>query len=79
TYHALHQGRVEYTLITPGSPPFIENKVMGSADETRQLTAGSCVWKMSRLLPEELMQEKPEEEKQNLGCLITEVVVPGFA
>ena len=25
--HVLHQGRAEYTLITPGSPPKIEKKV----------------------------------------------------
>ena len=27
TMHVLHQGRAEYTLITPGSPPRIERKV----------------------------------------------------
>ncbi|KAJ6499577.1 RmlC-like cupin domain-containing protein [Mycena vitilis] len=79
TYHILHQGRAEYTLITPGNPPTIEKKVMGTgAGETRQLTVGSGVWKMSRLLPEDLKRAKTDEEVRNLGCLITEVVVPGF-
>lgn len=26
--HVLHQGRAEYTLITPGNPPRVEKKVM---------------------------------------------------
>ncbi|KAJ7684582.1 RmlC-like cupin domain-containing protein [Mycena polygramma] len=79
TYHVLHQGRAEYTLITPGSPPTIEKKIIGSGPgETRQLLVGTGVWKMSKLLPEDIMQAKTEEEKRNLGCLITEVVVPGF-
>lgn len=33
---------------------------------------------MSRLLPEDVVKAKTDEEKRNLGCLITEVVVPGF-
>ncbi|KAJ6590509.1 RmlC-like cupin domain-containing protein [Mycena vulgaris] len=79
TYHVLHQGRVEYTLITPGSPPTVEKKVMGTGvGEMRQLLVGTGVWKMSRLLPADLAEAKTEEEKRNLGCLITEVVVPGF-
>ncbi|KAJ7136104.1 RmlC-like cupin domain-containing protein [Mycena epipterygia] len=79
TYHILHHGRAEYTLITPGSPPTVEKKVMGTGEnETRQLFVGTGVWKMSRILPEDLQTAKTEEEKRNLGCLITEVVVPGF-
>ncbi|KAF7350524.1 Cupin-5 domain-containing protein [Mycena venus] len=79
TYHVLHQGRVEYTLITPGTPPIIEKKVMGTgSNELRQLIVGTSVWKMSRILPEDLMQAKTDEDRRNLGCLITEVVVLGF-
>ncbi|KAJ7915510.1 RmlC-like cupin domain-containing protein [Mycena leptocephala] len=79
TYHILHQGRVEYTLIAPGNPPTIEKKIMGlGPNETRQLLVGTGVWKMSRLLPEDVRQAKTEEDKKNLGSLITEVVVPGF-
>ncbi|KAJ6463997.1 RmlC-like cupin domain-containing protein [Mycena sanguinolenta] len=79
TYHVLHQGRVEYTLITPGNPPTVEKKVMGTGpNETRQLLVGTGVWKMSKLLPDDLAKAKTDEEKKNLGCLITEVVVPGF-
>ncbi|KAJ7484665.1 RmlC-like cupin domain-containing protein [Mycena latifolia] len=80
TYHVLHQGRVEYTLLTPGTPPTVERRVMGTGEgETRQLLVGTGVWKMSRLLPQDLAKTKTEEDKRNLGCLITEVVVPGFA
>ncbi|KAJ7207047.1 RmlC-like cupin domain-containing protein [Mycena pura] len=79
TYHVLHQGRVEYILITPGTPPTIERKILGPGPkETRQLFVGSNVWKMSRLLTSDLKQAKTEEDKRNLGCLITEIVVPGF-
>lgn len=75
----MHQGRVEYTLIAPGNPPTIEKKIMGlGPNETRQLLVGTGVWKMSRLLPEDVRQAKTEEDKKNLGSLITEVVVPGF-
>ncbi|TFK32558.1 RmlC-like cupin domain-containing protein [Crucibulum laeve] len=77
TYHVLHHGRAEYTLITPGSPPTVEKKVMGTnvtAGETRLLLVGTGIWKMSRLLPEDLADDKRDNE----GCLITEVVVPGF-
>ncbi|KAF5346438.1 hypothetical protein D9757_014706 [Collybiopsis confluens] len=82
TYHVLHQGRAQYTLIYPPSesnpgPPRIERHIMGSntsAGETRLLLVGTGVWKMSQLLPD-LGSESTEPD---YGCLITEVVVPGF-
>jgi len=78
TYHVLHQGRAEYTLIS-GNPPTVEKKVMGTGvNETRMLLVGTGVWKMSKLLAEDLEHATTEEDKKNLGCLITEVVVPGF-
>ncbi|KDQ09149.1 hypothetical protein BOTBODRAFT_165186 [Botryobasidium botryosum FD-172 SS1] len=84
TYHALHQGRAEYTLITPGadgSPPKVEKKVMGTntaEGEVRMLYVGAGVWKMSRLLPEDMALGTTPDRKDKVGCLITEVVVPGF-
>lgn len=81
TYHVLHQGRAEYTLITPGNPPTIEKKIIGAntaAGETRLLLVDTGVWKMSRILPEDLAAAKTDEQRKNVGCLITEVVVPGF-
>ncbi|KIY73580.1 hypothetical protein CYLTODRAFT_434221 [Cylindrobasidium torrendii FP15055 ss-10] len=77
TYHVLHHGRAEYTLIHPTSPPRIEKVVMGedvSKGETRLLLVGTGVWKMSKLLPVDLAMG----DKNTTGCLITEVVVPGF-
>ncbi|KAJ7363752.1 RmlC-like cupin domain-containing protein [Mycena albidolilacea] len=80
TYHVHHQGRAEYTLITPrpGQKPLIERKIIGpnaANGETRQLLVGTGVWKMSRLLEADL-EDKLTGDKA--GCLITEVVVPGF-
>ncbi|OJT10828.1 hypothetical protein TRAPUB_12640 [Trametes pubescens] len=82
TMHVLHQGRAEYTLITPGSPPTIEKKVMGPnvhAGELLQLLVPTGVWKMSRLLQEDLDAASSNASQERCGCLITEVVFPGFA
>ncbi len=77
TYHVLHRGRAEYTLIHPpegGEPPRVETKIIGTnAGETRLLLVGTGVWKMSRLLTEDVENAKTEEQKARLGCLITEV------
>lgn len=81
TYHVLHQGRAEYTLIHPTSPPRIETKIMGDnvvAGETRMLLVDTGVWKKSRILPDDIKAAQTEEQKERVGCLITEVVVPGF-
>lgn len=79
TYHVLHQGRAEYTLITPTFPPTIEIKVMGTnPGEQRQLLVGTGVWKRSRILPEDRALAKTTADQDKVGCLITEVVVPGF-
>ncbi|SRR6266404_5349861 len=79
--HVHHTGRAEYTLITPspekGVLPTIKRVVMGpdvSAGEQRQLLVGTGVWKMSRLMDEDL--KGPHLERT--GCLVTEVVIPGF-
>ncbi|KAF7972287.1 hypothetical protein HWV62_42820 [Athelia sp. TMB] len=84
TYHVLHQGRAEYTLITPSSspnsPPTITRVTMGAdpaRGEVRQLLVPTNVWKMSRIPPADL-ECATQEEKDKTGCLITEVVVPGF-
>ncbi|CDO74400.1 hypothetical protein BN946_scf184392.g11 [Trametes cinnabarina] len=82
TMHVLHQGRAEYTLITPGSPPIIERKIMGpniNARELLQLLVPTGIWKMSRLLPEDLVSTSEDKSGDEWGCLITEVVFPGFA
>jgi predicted cupin superfamily sugar epimerase len=81
TYHVLHQGRAEYTLITPGNPPVIEKKVMGTnvkAGEQRQLFVGTGVWKMSRIPLGDLEAAKTSQDEDRTGCLITEIVTPGF-
>ena len=63
----------------PGGAPKIEVKVMGiDPGEHRQLLVGTGVWKKSRILPEDVALGKSDEDKDRVGCLITEVVVPGF-
>ena len=81
TYHVLHHGRAEYTLITPGSPPTVERRVMGtdvSAGETRLLVVGTGIWKRSSLLAADLAVVAASTDEESTHCLITEVVVPGF-
>jgi hypothetical protein len=66
TYHVLHQGRAEYTLIHPTSPPKIEKAVMGtdaSKGEVRQLLVGTGVWKMSRIPMEDVRAAQTAEER----------------
>jgi predicted cupin superfamily sugar epimerase len=46
--------------------------------ESRQLLVGTGVWKRSRILPEDRALVKTPQDKEKIGCLITEVVVPGF-
>ncbi|CCM01057.1 uncharacterized protein FIBRA_03105 [Fibroporia radiculosa] len=87
TMHVLHQGRAEYVLITPGSPPRVEKKVMGPnihSGEVLQLLVPSGVWKMSRLLADDISASnatgsQSASTRDSVGCLITEVVFPGFA
>ena len=56
--------------------------VMGpdtSRGEVRQLYVESGVWKMSRLLEEDVREVREGlASSESVGCLITEVVVPGF-
>ena len=50
------------------------------AGEVLQLLVGSGVWKMSRLLEDDIAATiSNEDAKDHCGCLITEVVFPGFA
>ncbi|KAF9258500.1 hypothetical protein L218DRAFT_964417 [Marasmius fiardii PR-910] len=77
SYHIHHQGRMEYTLITPGSPPKIEKKILGTDianGESRLIVADAGVWKFARLLPDDLKDENRARE----GCLMTMLLVPGF-
>lgn len=85
TMHVLHQGRATYTLIHPpkaaGESPRVEKITMGTntaAGEVRQLLVGNA-WKMSEIPDEDLAQVAAGKvSKDEVGCLITEVVVPGF-
>ena len=75
-----HQGRMEYTLITPitGASPKIETRVLGldtAKGESRMIVVDPGVWKFARLLPEDLVDDVKAKE----GCLMTMLLVPGFS
>lgn len=81
TFHTHHAGRALYTLVrpssTPGQAPEIKHVTMGEAlekGEVRQLVVEGGWWKASEIPPEDL-KDGTDEEK--VGCLISEVVVPG--
>ncbi|KAG8952822.1 hypothetical protein FRC04_003747 [Tulasnella sp. 424] len=83
TMHVLHQGRSRYTLIAPNHSggPSVSYTTMGadvSVGERRQLFVGSNVWKMSRIPEEDLAFATKNGVEESVGCLITEVVSPGF-
>ncbi|GAA5841470.1 hypothetical protein JCM11251_007150 [Rhodosporidiobolus azoricus] len=85
TFHTLHQGRARYTLIKPlppsapeGAVPEIKHVVMGadsSKGEVRQLVVEGGWWKASEIPTDDLAQGDPD----TTGCLISEVVTPGFS
>jgi len=85
TMHIHHQGRAKYTIIYPPSATNprvrVETVVMGtdvSKGETLQLLVGNA-WKMSMIPEEDLTAlENGRVSPESVGCLITEVVVPGF-
>ncbi|KZT37136.1 hypothetical protein SISSUDRAFT_884868 [Sistotremastrum suecicum HHB10207 ss-3] len=80
TMHVLQEGRVRYTLISPGKEDGsakVEYVTLGTnaaKGEVRQLMVEGDVWKMSAIPQEDLGKGDPE----HVGCLITEVVTPGF-
>ncbi|GAA5928251.1 hypothetical protein JCM1841_001752 [Sporobolomyces salmonicolor] len=82
TFHLHHQGRARYTLVKPtpsgsSEPPEIKHVVMGTDSakgEVRQLLVEGGWWKASEI-PEDDLEGA---EKDAVGCLISEVVVPGF-
>ncbi|GAA5838874.1 hypothetical protein JCM5353_001059 [Sporobolomyces roseus] len=82
TYQLHHAGRALYTLLRPsdkkGEKPLIKQVVMGDSielGEVRQLIVGGGWWKASELPEEDLAGH---EDGERIGCLISEVVVPGF-
>ncbi|GHJ87444.1 hypothetical protein NliqN6_3846 [Naganishia liquefaciens] len=84
TFHVHHSGRSLYTLIKPPSSaserPLVKRVVMGSnlaAGELLQLYVPGGWWKASEI-PAEDLQDVEEEQKDRVGCLISEVVCPGW-
>ncbi|GAA5863157.1 hypothetical protein JCM1840_002489 [Sporobolomyces johnsonii] len=85
TFHLHHQGRALYTLVKPTPPgsseaPQIKRVVMGTDSakgEVRQLLVEGGWWKASEI-PDEDLAGVENEKDARIGCLISEVVVPGF-
>ncbi|GAA6058839.1 hypothetical protein JCM10212_002783 [Sporobolomyces blumeae] len=87
TYHLHHSGRARYTLLRPSTkstgPPEIKQYVVGpdvEKGELLQLVVEGGWWKCSELLDEDLVAGTSEgpDGQDRTGCLISEVVVPGF-
>ncbi|TYJ54812.1 hypothetical protein B9479_004483 [Cryptococcus floricola] len=92
TFHIHNAGRALYTLIRPpsssepGAGPLVKKVVVGPnvwRGEVKQLFVPGGWWKASEI-PEEdlkLLESKGAEDgdvKERVGCLISEVVVPGW-
>ncbi|EJU06381.1 hypothetical protein DACRYDRAFT_97852 [Dacryopinax primogenitus] len=92
TMHFHHAGRARYTLIRPsktGGAPEVSYATVGDnleAGEVRQLLVEGGVWKCSEIPPEDLASlgeegltaEELESRRERIGCLISELVFPGF-
>nr|XP_019007844.1 uncharacterized protein I206_07478 [Kwoniella pini CBS 10737]OCF46625.1 hypothetical protein I206_07478 [Kwoniella pini CBS 10737] len=90
TFHLHHSGRALYTLIKPpsssGETPTIHRIVLGSnpsQGEVLQLFVPGGWWKASEIPDEDLLLlDAPDAREarlnERIGCLISEVVVPGW-
>lgn len=88
TFHLHHSGRALYTLIQPStgkaSPPVVHRVLMGSdleKGEVTQLFVPGGWWKASEIPAEDLRLLQGSEAhalRERIGCLISEVVVPGW-
>ncbi|KAJ9098653.1 hypothetical protein QFC21_004301 [Naganishia friedmannii] len=84
TFHIHHSGRSLYTLIKPPSSPeekvIVKRVVMGAdieQGELLQLYVPGGWWKASEI-PSADLTDASEEEKKRVGCLISEIVCPGW-
>lgn len=84
TFHIHHSGRALYTLIKPPSSPTekptIKRVIMGSnlaAGELLQLYVPGGWWKASEI-PSADLKGMEGEQKDRVGCLISEIVCPGW-
>ena len=74
--------RLVTRTVLVGDSELNDAQVMGPnihAGEVLQLLVPTGVWKMSKLLDDDLTAASTEGAKDHCGCLITEVVFPGFA
>ncbi|KAK6906501.1 hypothetical protein L486_07756 [Kwoniella mangroviensis CBS 10435] len=90
TFHLHHSGRALYTLIKPPSSPSetptIHRVILGpdvTQGEVTQLFVPGGWWKASEIPDEDLLlldapDAKEAKLNERIGCLISEVVVPGW-
>lgn len=85
TFHIHHSGRSLYTLIKPPSSPdekpIVKRVIMGAniaAGELLQLYVPGGWWKASEIPAEDLEKASAEDANDKVGCLISEVVCPGW-
>ncbi|KAJ9113726.1 hypothetical protein QFC20_001751 [Naganishia adeliensis] len=85
TFHIHHSGRSLYTLIKPPSSPdekpIVKRVIMGAniaAGELLQLYVPGGWWKASEIPAEDLEKASAEDVNDKVGCLISEVVCPGW-
>ncbi|KAL7421479.1 hypothetical protein Q5752_004366 [Cryptotrichosporon argae] len=94
TFHVHHAGRALYTLIrpptSPADAPEIRRIIVGpnvGDGEVLQLFVPGGWWKASEIPEEDLLllsaapeggEAAPAERRERIGCLISEVVVPGW-
>ncbi|KAK0529462.1 hypothetical protein OC834_003681 [Tilletia horrida] len=90
TMHLHHAGRAKYTLIeahpAKGRRPRIKEVIVGADSargEVRQLLVEGGEhgwWKMSQVPERDVRHaaEAEEGQRERVGCLISEVVIPGF-
>ncbi|CAD6887864.1 unnamed protein product [Tilletia controversa] len=87
--HLHHAGRAKYTLIEAHPPagqrPRIKEVIVGpdsAGGEVRQLLVeggDGGWWKRSEIVAEDIPKDgEADEVREHVGCLISEVVIPGF-
>jgi len=77
--HFVHQGRARIQMLRPDG---VETIILGDRTdlgEQHQAVVPANVWKAISLPPEDVALATQLSETEKIGCLMSEVVVPGFS